>query len=227
MSETAPARWDDVVEALQRDIAVVMGGATGEEAAAAIDEAWAIVDAFEERAGDVDVDRIAAVLGVDPETADAPIEQSSIPSAFVVDDPERAAALSRLVSLINLDAATDYDVGRLWHGGDDGTGSDGPPGGRGSRSDPPDATSTAERDETDEIADELRSKLGEALDEFKGQITEARDRVDGSAGGQADDRSTERGDHRSSRSARRLSTVPADRADVGGLPHVSTVPDRG
>lgn len=235
MSDAALEDWDEVIESLQRDLELVSDETDDEEVSAAIEEVWAIVDAFEERVGPVDVDRIATVLGADREASESPIDESSIPAALIVDDPERAAGLSRLVSLLDLDAATDYQVGRLWE--DDvevGSGDSGSGTGRRSASRPSDDTAADNGDETDEVADELRSKLGDAFSGFRDQIDEARAGFDEPSGPADDEDGDAHGEWSSqptgspsSRSSRPLSTVPSSRSDVSGLSHVSTVPDRG
>lgn len=133
MSQPAPDDWEDAVETLRRDLQVVADDdADEEDVSAAMDETWAVVDAFDERVGDVDVEAIADALPADPEAAGAGedgLDPASIPDAFVAADPERAASLGRLLSLVDLDDATDHDVGRLWESGREDGSDDGATGG--------------------------------------------------------------------------------------------------
>lgn len=185
--------------------------------------------------GSVDTEAIGDVLGVDVQTADGETDVSSIPDAFVADDPKRAAALGRFVSLIQIDEATEWDVGRLWEDGLEGEGDDG----EGDDVGGPERRQSAESSgEPDGPAEEIRSRLSESLSSFRDRIEEARGDLDDSSGsgeGSPDDESV--GDRsrsstgigstsRSRRSPTAFSTVPTNRHDVGSTSRLSTMPGR-
>lgn len=250
MTETVPEDWDDVVETIRRDLgAVSSGDPEDEEVRAVIDEVWAIVDAAEGRIGAVDVDEIGEVLGVDAATAEDAIDVGSIDREFITDDPDRAAGLGRLVALINLDEATDYDVGRLWRddtGADDGAGADEERSGDEGDSESLAANADVPDPSMDDAGEQLRSQLGDALSQFRDRIQDAREGLDGSsgrgggaepseAGSRVDDSDDETGPERSSskrrsrtssRSSTALSTIPSARHDMDGVTHFSTMPGR-
>lgn len=250
MTETVPEDWHDLVESIRSDLEVVSSGdPEDEEVRTAIDEVWTIVDAAEERIGSVDVDEIGEVLGVDYEMDEDAIDVGSIDREFVTDDPDRAAGLGRLVALINLDEATEYDVGRLWRddtGTDDGAGADEE---RSSDEDHSE-TSVSTADDPglsmDDPGEELRSQLGDALSQFRDRIQDARGSLDGSSGGGGGEEaseaesgvedseeetgrespSTKRRSKTSNRSSTTLSTIPSARRDMSGVTHFSTMPGR-
>lgn len=195
MTESVPEDWDDLVETLRSDLETVSTGEPGdEEVRTAIDEVWGIVDAAEDRVGSVDPEAIGEAFGVDTGRDGGAIEVESIPREFVSDDPARAAGLSRLVSLIGLDGATDYDVGRLWDGereGNDGTGDDETSlSGEGEEGSSPEGDGEAQstdEGESDRSAsdagEELRSHLGDALSQFRDRIQDAREGIEGPTDG--------------------------------------------
>ena len=252
MTAAASEDWGAVVETLRRDLeAVSSGDARDEEVRAAMDEVWSIVDVAEERVGSVDAEQIGDVLGVDG-GADS-IDVESISREFVLEDPQRAAGLGRLVTLINVDEATGYDVGRLWR--DEEVGStesgDGDSSGGGDSSGEADAESPPAGESTDEgstsdAGEAIRSELGEALSQFRERIQDARDGLDDptdrvddanrSEGGAGDDgtaadsgadgSSSRRRSTSSGRSSTTISTMPSERHDMGDLTHVSTMPGR-
>lgn len=250
MTAAVSGDWQDVVATLRSDLeAVSDGGGEDEEARAATEELWSIVDSFEERAGSVDVEALTAVLGTDRDSGDHSIDVGAIPDRLVVEDPERAASLARLVSLIDLDDSTDYDIGRLWDGdgdarADDGTDAsadqDDDTGTSPDSGEPADTTDTSEPAGADDTSEKLRSELRDALSRFRSGIEDAREGVaDASAsaddaagstdsGGEA--RATSGSDRTSSRSSGRsstaVSTIPSNRADMGRRSHFSTVPGR-
>ena len=253
MTAAVPGDWQDLVATLRSHLeAVSNGGGEDEEVRAATEEVWSIVDSFEERAGSVDVEALTAVLGTDGDSGDHPIDVGAIPDRLVVEDPERAAALARLVSLIDLDDSTDYDIGRLWDGdgdarADDGTDAsadqDDDTGTSPDSGEPADTTDTDDTSESagaDDPSEKLRSELRDALSRFRSGIEDAREGVaDASAsaddaagstdsGGEAQATSgSGRASSRSSgRSSTAVSTIPSNRADMGRRSHFSTVPGR-
>lgn len=235
MTETVPEDWDDLVETLRNDLETVSNGEPGdEEVRTAIDEVWRMVDAAEDRVGSVDPEEVGEVLGVDTSRDGGAIDVESIPREFVSDDPARAAGLSRLVSLINLDGATDYEVGRLWDDereGSDGTG-DGEAGSNGEGEPEAPSTDEGESDRSmSEAGEELRSHLGDTLSQFRDRIQDAREGAKGGPEDSGDETDGEGSPKRgrsttSNRSSTTMSTMPSNRRDVGGVPHFSTMPGR-
>lgn len=240
--------WEDVVETLRSDLETVSeGDPEDEEVRSAIDEVWAIVDAADDRVGSVDAEEIGDVLGVGGNgNADA-IDVGSIPREFVTDDPQRAAGLSRLVSLINVDESTSYDVGRLWHD------EEGAPAESDERSssgeDDPESQSTEDTPSdrsTDDTGEELRSQLGTALSQLRDKVQDTREGLTASTERVGDDddseeeggvddsdvesshdgTSTKRRSATSDRSSTTHSTLPSVRYDMGGVTHFSTMPGR-
>lgn len=241
MTAAVSEDWDDLVETLRSDLETVAGGSPeDEEVRSAIDEVWTIVDAAEDRIGSVDAEEVGEVLGVETNGEGDAIDVESIPGEFVSEDPDRAAGLSRLVSLVNLDGATDYDVGRLWVDEGDENGEAGASEGGSSDEDDSVAPSTDEGDSDHSMGDvgeELRSHLGDTLSQFRERIQEAREGIDGSSEREdeatedddegADSESSGPGSSRSSdRSTTAVSTIPSERHDMGGVPRFSTMPGK-
>lgn len=244
MTDVNSAEWADVVETLERDIAVVSAEDSEDGAVReALDEVWSIVDDAQDRVGSVDAEQIADVLDIDVDESSTDVTVESIPHEFVRDDPQRAAELSRLVTLMTLDESSDYDFGRLWSedrvvgspsGADDGEPDTGEEDG---------SRSSGDDDESDDDEEHLRSELGDAFSGLRDRIQDAReglqassDRSEDSAGPGTETERTVSTDtssssgQRSTTTNRRFttfSTLPSDRHDLGTLPHVSTVPGRG
>ena len=244
MTAAVSEDWEAVVETLRSDLETVSKGeADDEEVRAAIDEVWTIVDEAEGRVGSVDAEQIGDVFGVDG-GADA-IDVESISREFVLEDPQRAAGLGRLVTLINVDEATGYDVGRLWR--DEEVGSAGSDEGDQTAevdSEAPSEEESAADGSTDDTGEAIRAELGDALSQFREKIQDAREGLDDStdraedanrsAGGAddegraadsgADDSSSRRRSTSSRRGSTTFSTMPSERHDMGGLTHLSTMP---
>lgn len=245
MTDVNSSDWEDTVETLQRDITIV-SNEESEDAAVrdALDEAWSIVDAAEDRVGSVDAEQIADVLAIDVDDGSTDLDIESIPREFVRDDPQRAAGLSRLVTLMTLDESSDYDIGRLWREDEESGNQTGADAGDQDTGEEAGSASIEDADESvDDAEERLRAELGDAFSGLRDRIQDARDGlqestdrpVDSADPGEETERATSNGTstssgQRSTATNRRFttfSTLPSDRHDVGTLPHLSTVPGQG